>query len=227
MGIHASGARQHGDDVAADDEAGFHAQKKSLIAREQNEEHRAAWRAEMQTVDAGNLIFLDETSTPLTLTPLRARALRGERAVGRVPRRRWTNVTLVSSVTASGMGPSLLIEGAADRLVFDAFVEHLLVPTLRPGQTVVLDNLSIHKSAFARQLIEAAGCTMRFLPTYSPDLNPIEPTFSKIKTVLRRAEARTLDDLEVATKVALNLVTAANAQGCYRHAGYAFKEQLL
>lgn len=181
----------------------------------------------MTAVDPNQMIFLDETSTPLTMTPLRARAPRGERAMGRVPRGRWRNVTLVSTVTPHGMGPSLVIEGAADRLVFDAFVEQLLVPSLRPGQTVVLDNLSVHKSTVARERIEAAGCHLRFLPTYSPDFNPIEQAFAKIKTLLRRAEARTFDELVTATKSGLNAITAADAQAFYRDAGYHLTEQLL
>ena len=169
------------------------AEKKTAVARERDEAARAAWRAAVAALDPAALVFLDETSTPLTLTPLRARAPRGQRAVDRVPRGRWQNVTLLATLTPAGMGPCLLIEGAADRLAFDAFVERELAPSLRPGQTLVLDNLSVHKSALARERLAAAGCQVRFLPTHSPDLNPIEQAFAKLKTHPRRAEARTLD----------------------------------
>lgn len=119
----------------------------------------------------------------------------------------------------------MLIEGAADRVVFDAFIAQMLVPSLRPGQTVVLDNLNVHKSPKARQLIAEAGCQLRFLPTYSPDFNPIENLFAKYKTHLRRAEARTFDDLVTATGIAFSAITASDAQGCFRDAGYRLTGQ--
>ncbi|MCB1376567.1 MAG: transposase, partial [Rhodobacteraceae bacterium] len=138
-----------------------------------------------------------------------------------VPRGRWHNVTLLSTISLSGMGASVVINGALDRRGFDAFVEQFLVPTLQPGQIVVLDNLSVHRSARARHLIEAAGCELWFLPTYSPDFNPIENAFAKIKQALRRAAARSYDAILTAAKPALNAVTAEDAHGFFRHAGYA------
>jgi transposase len=174
--------------------------------------------------DPATLVFLDETSTPTTLTPTRARAPRGERAIGRVPHRRWHNVTLLATLTPEGMGETVVIDGAANRRVFDAFVRQRLVPTLRPGQTVVLDNLSVHKSRNARAAIEAAGCSIRFLPPYSPDFNPIELAFAKIKAHMRRREPRSYTDVVTATKPALNAVTPADARGYYRHLGYPLPE---
>lgn len=144
-----------------------------------------------------------------------------------MPRGRWRNVTLVSTVTPTGMGPSLLIAGATDRPVFDACVERWLAPALRPGQTVVLDNLSVHKNAKARARIEAAGRQLRLLPTYSPDFNPIEQAFAKFKTHQRRTEARTIDDLVDATPTGLNAITAADARAFYRDAGCLLMEQQL
>ena len=114
----------------------------------------------------------------------------------------------------------MLIEGATDRAVFEAFVAQQLVPSLRPGQTVILDNLSVHKSAAARDMIAAAECRLRFLPTYSPDFNPIEPAFAKVKQRLRRAAARSYDALCAAAGPALDAVTADDAAGFYRAAGY-------
>ena len=174
-----------------------------------------------------DLVFLDETSTPTTLTPLRARAPRGQRAIGRVPRGRWTTITLISTLTPQGIGPSVLIEGAADRIVFDTFIVEVLVPHLRPGQIVVLDNLSVHKSARARQAVEAVGCEVRFLPTYSPDYNPIEQAFAKLKQHLRRAQARSFDALVAATAAGMQTITATDAQAYYRAAGYPLTDQLL
>lgn len=199
---------------------GVHAQKKTLIAREQDLDARAVWRAEAAAVDPTKLIFLDETSTPTNLTPRFARARRGQRVLGRVPHGRWTSVTLLASLTTDGFGPSLQFAGALDRPIFDAFVERILVPSLVPGQTVVLDNLSVHKSAAARRLIEDAGCRIIFLPTYSPDFNPIEQAFAKLKHLLRRAEARTVEGVLDATAAAYPAITAADARSFYRDAGY-------
>ena len=181
---------------------------------------RAAFRAEADGWDARDLVFLDETSTPTTLTPLRARAPKGERAVGTVPRGRWEQVTLICALTPQGMAAPILLPGALDRDAFDTWVAEQLVPALRPGQTVLLDNLSVHRSATARELVAAAGCELRHLPTYSPDMNPIEQVFAKIKTALRRAEARTFDGLVAAAKPALDAVTPADARGFYEAAGY-------
>ena len=174
----------------------------------------------MATVDPSTLVFLDETSTPTTLTPLRARSPRGKRVVGRVPRGRWTTVTLLATLTPTGLGPGLQFPGALDRPAFEQFVEEVLVPTLLPGQTVVLDNLSVHKSARARQQIEAAGCQLVFLPTYSPDFNPIEQAFAKLKGLLRKAEARTVDAIQAATQHHYRDITPGDTHGFYREAGY-------
>lgn len=190
------------------------------MAREQDAEARANWRQWMTALPPESLVFLDETSTPITLTPLRARAPRGHRAVGRVPRGRWTNVTLVATLSPQGLGPSLQLPGALDRSAFDTFVATTLVPTLRPGQTVVLDNLSVHKSAHARHLIEAVGCQLVFLPTYSPDFNPIEQAFAKLKQLLRQAQARTVETIMTATQLAYPRITTADAHGFFRNAGY-------
>ena len=170
--------------------------------------------------DAADLLFLDETSTPTTLTPRYARSRRGERAVGRVPRGRWRSITLIATLTPTGMGPSLVLDGALDRAAFDTYVAEILVPALTPGQTVVLDTRSVHKSTRARALIEAAGCQLRFLPTYSPDFNPIEQAFAKLKGRLRRAEARTFDAVTDAIGAAYPAVTTQDCRGFYRDAGY-------
>jgi transposase len=198
----------------------FHAQKKTLIAREQDAAERAAWRQALHGVDPTRLLFLDETSTPTTLTPRYAWAPCGDRAVGRVPRGRWQSITLLATLSPTGMGPSVVLEGALDRATFETYVAELLVPTLRPGQIVICDNLSVHKSAHARQMIAAAGAEVWFLPRYSPDYNPIELAFAKLKQALRRAQARTSDTVVTAIGTAYQTITAHDAQGFFQAAGY-------
>lgn len=166
------------------------------------------------------MIFLDETSTPTTLTPTHGRSPRGTRVVGTVPKRRWEAVTLLATLTPTGLGPGLHLEGAIDRVAFDQFVTALLVPTLRPGQTVICDNLSVHKSQVAQAAIEAAGCQLVFLPPYSPDFNPIEQAFSKLKHLLRRTAARTTEAIMAATQAAYPQITASDARGFFQAAGY-------
>jgi transposase len=172
-------------------------------------------------------VFLDETATPTTLTRLRARAPRGQRAIGRVPHKRWESVTLLASLTTTGMGAAMVLAGALTRESFEAYLEQLLLPTLIPGQIVVLDNLPVHKSARARRLIEGAGGAVLFLPPYSPDFNPIELAFAKLKQTLRGKAARTLPGIVAATGPALEAVTAADARGFFAHCGYHLSGQLL
>lgn len=203
------------------------AQKKSLRASERDEQARAAWRDAAAALDPADLLFLDETSTHTGMTRLRSRAPRGERAVGPAPRNHGPNVTLLAALGPGGVVTSVSIPGATTRAVFDAFVAEFLVPALRPGQTVVLDNLSAHKSARAQGLIAAAGCHLRFLPPYSPDFNPIEPIFAKIKPALRVAAARGPTALLAATKAALDAVTPADAAGCYADCGFPLPLQPL
>jgi hypothetical protein len=146
--------------------------------------------------------------------------------VGRVPRGRREQVTLLAALTPAGLAAPLLLPGALDRLACDAWVAQALVPVLRPGQVVVLDNLSVHKGARARRLIEDAGCRLLFLPRSSPDFNPIEPAFAKVKQALRRAEARSFEGLVGAAKAALDAVTPADARAFFAAAGYPLRPQL-
>ena len=198
-----------------------------MIAAERDEAARAAWRDGLAAVAPQRFVFLDETATPTSLTRLRARAPRGERAIGTVPRRRWQSVTLLASLSTTGMGAAMVLDGAINREAFDAYVEQNLLPTLRPGQIVILDNLAVHKSPRARRLIEEAGCELCFLPSYSPDFNPIELAFAKIKQRLRGKAERTFPGLVSATGPALEAVTAADARGFFAHCGYHLSGQLL
>ena len=141
-----------------------------MAASERHEEERATWREQLKEQDAKGLVFVDECGSNSALTPLYARAPRGERAPGSVPRNRGKNTTLLASLSLEGIGASMLIEGAVNAQVFEAYLEHILLPSLEPGQIVIMDNLSVHKGVRVRQLIEAQGCQLLFLPAYSPDL---------------------------------------------------------
>lgn len=206
--------------MACPDPDAADAQNSRLIATEQDAERRAAWQAEQPTLDPADLIFLDETSTQTNLTRTHGRAPKGERLVAAVPRNHGPNLTCLAALTATGMGPSLVFEGALDGAIFTPWIAETLVPSLRPGQLVILDNLSVHKVAAARQAIEAAGCQLRFLPAYSPDFNPIEQIFSRLKAHLRAVAARAIPALTDAIGAALNAVTAPQALATFRHAGY-------
>jgi transposase len=179
------------DHESSDQAAGLDAKKKSLGATERNEEERAAWREKASSLPTDALVFIDETGSNIALTPLYARAPKGERARGKVPRNRGKNTTLIAALSLEGMGAALILEGSANATAFELYTEQVLAPSLHAGQIVVMDNLQAHKSARVKQAIEAKGCQLLFLPGYSPDLSAIEEAFSKLKTVLRRAGAGT------------------------------------
>ena len=163
---------------------------------------------------------MDECGTHTSLGPIYGYAPRGERLLLSVPRKRGKNTTLLSSMTLSGMGPPLVVEGATTARVFEAYVEKVLVPSLRAGQIVVVDDLGAHRPKRIRELIEQQGCELVYLPAYSPDYNPIEEAFAKIKNLLRKAAARSKEVLVEAIGAALSAVTAADARGFFEHAGY-------
>lgn len=158
---------------------------------------------------------------------LRSRAPKGERAYGKVPRNRGKNTTLIASMSLHGMGESMCIKGATDAEAFEVYVEHFLAPTLSEGQVVVLDGLGAHRPRRIRDLIEQKGAELVFLPTYSPDLNPIEEAFSKIKNILRKLAARTHEALVEAMSGALSEVTPWDAAGWFDHCGYQVEVQYL
>lgn len=182
---------------------------------------------EVANIDPGRLVFVDEMGTHTSLAPVYAYAPIGERVFFEIPRNRGTNTTLLSSLTARGMGPSMAVEGATTARVFEAYVERFLVPALRPGQVVVMDNLGAHRPKRVRELIEGAGCELLYLPPYSPDLNPIEEAFSKIKHILRKIGARAKEALIESMGGALEAVSARDARGFFAHCGYhALAQQL-
>ena len=204
------------------------AQKKSPVATERDEQKRGLWRWLASRFDARRLVFVDESGFHTSMTRLRARAPRGKRAYGKVPRNRGKNTTLIGGITLEGgMGTSMIVEGATDAEAFEVYVEHFLAPTLEKGQVVVLDGLGAHRAHRVRELIEARGADLVFLPSYSPDLNPIEEAFSKIKALVRKDGARVREALVEAIGRALAAVTIEEAAGWFTHAGYWPQDQPL
>jgi len=189
-------------------------------ASERDEAARAAWRAASADWDPDDVVVLDEMGANVGLTPTHARAPRNERAPDRAPCNKGTNHTTLAVLTTAGLAAAMTVRGAADALTVEAFVRELVVPLLRPGQLLVLDNVATHKGDGLRRLIEGAGCQLRFLPAYSPDLSPIEEAFAKLKALLRRAKARTAAALEVAIGDALDAVTPRDARHFFAHCGY-------
>jgi transposase len=188
---------------------------------------RSLWRMEVSRIDPGCLVFVDEMGTHTSLAPLYAYAPIGERAFFEVPRNRGKNTTLLTSLHKGGIGPSMAVEGATTARVFETYVKRLLAPALLPGQVVVLDNLGAHRPKRVRELIEARGCQLIYLPPYSPDLNPIEEALSKIKHILRKIAARTKEALIEAIGRALAAVSAQDVRGFFVHCGYHSPVQQL
>ena len=197
-------------------------------ASERDEFLRAAWGVMVAgEIYAERLVFVDECSTNTSLAPLYAWSRRGERAFCSVPRNWGANITLLASMSVRGMGPCLAVEGPTTREVFETYLEEVLVPSLKAGQVVVMDNLSSHKGSRVRELIEGRGCELLYLPPYSPDLNPIEEAFAKLNALLRKAGARTRGALVEAIGAALSAISAQDARGFFEHAGYHRAAQLL
>lgn len=204
--------------------------KKSQIAQERDEELRGLWRWLASRFDARRLVFVDESGFHTSMTRLRSRAPKGERAHGSTPRNRGKNTTLIASITLEGAmdaQATMAMEGATDAEVFEGYVEHFLAPSLSAGQVLIMDKLGAHRTQRVRELIEARGADLVFLPSYSPDLNPIEEAFSKIKAIVRKAGARTREALIEAIGEALLAVTPEDALGWFRHCGYEAQDQYL
>jgi transposase len=178
-------------------------------------------------IEARRLVFVDECVANISLVPLYAWSRRGERAPAKAPRNWGKNVTLLSSMSLCGMGPSLTVEGPTTRGVFEVYLEEVLAPTLWPGQVVVMDNLLAHKGGRVREIIEGRGCELIYLPPYSPDLNPIEEAFAKLKSLLRRSGARSREALVEAMGAALNAITITDTRGFFGHCGYRAPAQSL
>ena len=182
----------------------------------------------MSSIDSERLVFVDECSTNTSLAPLYGWARRGERVRQKVPRNWGKNVTLLSSIGKEwGMGASLVVEGSTDTKVFETYLTEVLLPTLEEGQVVVMDNLSSHKGQRVRELIEGEGCELIYLPSYSPDFNPIEQAFSKLKGYLREACARSHEMLMEVIGEALRTISASDAESFFDYCGYRTMAQSL
>ena len=182
---------------------------------------RAEYKAEIGWQVFHRLKFLDEAGSNLAMTRLYGRAAPGERVFDAVPQNYGENISMLACLSLSGISAPMTINGAVDSLVFLAYLEQVLVPTLAEGDIVVMDNLSAHKVKGVREMIEACGARLIYLPPYSPDLNPIEKCWSKIKTYLRSAKARTREALEKALRRALELITEEDAAGWFASCGYS------
>lgn len=176
----------------------------------------------MDQVDPDRLVFLDESGLDTRLTRAYARAPGGQRALGRVPGGNWRRLTILGAMARTGLVAVMTVAAATSTAVFLAFIEGVLIPALRtrPGALVVMDNLAPHKAACVRAALDRAGLEHRYLPAYSPDLNPIEPCWSKLKSDLRSAAPRSIDSLNNTLPGALDAITPDNARAWFRHCGY-------
>jgi transposase len=181
---------------------------------------RLIWRTTQPDLDPARLVFIDETGASTRMARLYGRSRRGSRCVAAIPHGHWKTTTFVGGLRLAGMTAPMVLDGPMDGPAFLAYVEQVLVPTLQPGDIVVLDNLPAHKPAQVRQTIEATGAELRYLPRYSPDLNPIEMAFSKLKALLKTAAARTIHDLWRAIAEAISCFTADQCRNYFVAAGY-------
>ena len=215
--------------MPAFEEAWVVAKKKSLIAAEQDRpdvvEHRRNFAIARRFVDPARFIFLDESGAKTNMTRLYGRAPIGERCIDRTPHGHWQTMTIVSAIRMDGVmqDATIVVDGAMNHVTFLGYVEQFLVPSLRPGEIVVMDNLASHKVKGVREAIEAAGCDLWYLPPYSPDLNPIEKLWSKVKAWLRRVSATTFASLCEAIAAALRAVATDECANYVASCGYEEK----
>jgi transposase len=199
--------------------------KKILHASEQERadvaEARQRWREDQPLLDPARLVFIDETGTSTNMTRLRGRARRGARLVGRVPHRHWKITTFVAGLRCDAVTAPFVIDRPMNGPIFRTYLERCLIPTLTPGDIVIMDNLSSHKVAGVREVIEAAGARLVYLPPYSPDLNPIEQLFAKLKALLRKAAERSIDALWATIGKLLDAFSPQECANYLRHSGYA------
>lgn len=181
---------------------------------------RVQWRATQSELDPARLVFVDETGASTKMARLYGRALRGERCVTAVPHGHWKTTTFVGGLRLSGMTAPMVLDGPMNGPAFLAWIEQELAPTLSTGDIVVMDNLPAHKPAAVRAAIEARGAELRYLPPYSPDLNPIEMAYSKLKALLKKAAARTIETLWKAIAEAIQKITQQDCLGFFKAAGY-------
>jgi transposase len=200
--------------------------KKTLIAAEQERDDvaqkRSQWKRDQGAIDPDRVVFIDETWAKTNMTRTYGRSVQGTRVIERVPAGRWETTTFVGALRAEGFVAPLTVDGPINGQLFLAWVQQQLVPTLLMGDVVIMDNLSSHKVAGVREAIESAGAELRYLPPYSPDLNPIELAFSKLKKLLRDGAQRTVDKLWELCGTILDEFTPAECRNYFRHCGYRY-----
>lgn len=180
---------------------------------------RETWRLELPELDAARLVFIDESSAKTNMTRLRGRSRHGSRLFAFAPHGHWCTTTLISSIRLNGQTAAMEVEGPSDGIIFREYVRTVLVPSLSPADIVIMDNLRTHYDQEALGFIEACGASVKFLPPYSPDFNPIEKMWSKVKNVLRSLTARTQSKLSDAITQAFNAITPADARGWFASCG--------
>ena len=182
---------------------------------------RAQWTKYQDRIDPSRLVFIDETWTKTNMAPLRGWGPRGSRVIAKVPHGHWQTTTFLAALRHDRIDAPWLVEGPIDGESFHLYVEKILVPTLRPGDIVIMDNLGSHKGNAIRRLIRSAGAKLLFLPKYSPDLNPIEQVFAKLKHLLRKAAARTVETVCAAVGELLGAFTKQECANYFKNSGYA------
>jgi transposase len=201
-----------------------HTKKKTRYATERNteevQEQRRVYQTKVSTLEAKDLVFVDETGVNIAMARPYARAPKGQRIYAAVPVNTGKNLTVLAALSLVGIVEAMTIAGSSDGQVFSTFIQEVCVPVLRPGQTVIMDNLSSHKVEGIQEAIEAVGARLEYLPPYSPDLSPIEECWSKLKTILRAKAARTSAHLDQAITEAFDLITPQDARGWFAHCGY-------
>jgi transposase len=199
-------------------------EKKTLHAAERHRDDVAAereeWKQLQEVLPIKSLVFIDETWTKTNMTPLYGRAERGKRVIDYVPHGHWKTTTFLAALRHDGLTAPLVVDGAINGELFLAYVEQQLVPTLKEGDIVVMDNLSSHKVAGVKKAIESARAKVMYLPPYSPDLNPIENVFSKLKTLVRKAKMRTREALWKKLGELCDVFSPQECQNYFKHAGY-------
>ena len=200
------------------------ASKKTAHAAEQDRPdvaaRRLAWLVQQPDLDPRRLVFIDETGASTKMARLRGRSKRGQRCRAAVPHGHWKTTTFTAGLRLDGLTAPMLLDGPMNGAAFLAYVEQVLVPTLVPGDLVMMDNLPAHKVTGVKEAIEAAGARRVFLPPYSPDFNPIEQAFAKLKALLRKAAARTVNDLWTAIAEAIELFPPAECKNFFANSGY-------
>ena len=200
---------------------GLTRKKKTIGAVERDEAERLIFQAVIKTLKVEEVVVLDEFGSHIGMIPLYARAPRGCRAYDRALRNHGHNLTLLAALNLDGIQAAMTLEGAVDEATFEVFIRDVLLPTLHPGQIIILDNLSSHKTDSVLDLLRCAGCQVLFLPPYSPDYSPIEEAYSKLKAFVRRCRCQTLPELLRAIEEGLSKWTVTDIRGWFAHAGFS------